>query len=86
MGGGVSIELQLASQCRPPALFEQDLRKELPLDASDISTIEQAQQEVSRLRRLGKWMHEQKVGASFLCWLLVCLCGVRGEPFQFLQS
>jgi hypothetical protein len=61
MGGGVSIELQIASKCRPPALFEQDLRKELPLDASDISTIEQAQREVSRLRRLGKWMHEKAV-------------------------
>lgn len=61
MGGSVSVELQLASKCRPPAMFEQDLRKNLPLDASDITTVEAAQKEVSRLRRLGKWMHERRV-------------------------
>ena len=45
MGGSVSVELQLASKCRPPAMFEQDLRKSLPLDATDITTVEQAQKE-----------------------------------------
>jgi len=61
MGGAVSVELQLASKCRPPAMFEQDLRKNLPLDATDITTVEAAQKEVSRLRRIGKWMHEKRV-------------------------
>jgi creatine kinase len=61
MGGQISVDLQLASKCRPPAMFEQDLRKNLPLDASDITTVDQAIKEVSRLRRLGKWIHERRV-------------------------
>lgn len=61
MGGGASIELHLAAKQKPPIMFERDLQKKLPLDASDIATAEQARAEVSRLRRLGKWMHERAV-------------------------